>query len=110
MHWLWRATIAVTIGAVYGGISGALFTYSLKTCRWADDYIFASLPIDLKTVLSLTVGAYIWPCLITIVIYGLLTYYIGPKKPFDPETRCRKFGYILRGIREPICSECGEKI
>jgi hypothetical protein len=26
------------------------------------------------------------------------------------ETRCRKCGYILRGIPEPRCSECGEKI
>ena len=26
------------------------------------------------------------------------------------ETRCRKCGYILRGITEPRCSECGERI
>ncbi len=26
------------------------------------------------------------------------------------ETVCRKCGYILRGITEPRCSECGEKI
>ena len=28
----------------------------------------------------------------------------------DPETRCRKCGYILRGISEPRCPECGERI
>ncbi len=28
----------------------------------------------------------------------------------DHETRCRKCGYILRGLREPRCSECGEPI
>ena len=28
----------------------------------------------------------------------------------DHETRCRKCGYILRGIPEPRCSECGERI
>jgi len=28
----------------------------------------------------------------------------------DNETRCRKCAYVLRGIREPICSECGERI
>jgi hypothetical protein len=26
------------------------------------------------------------------------------------ETRCRKCGYILRGISEPRCPECGERI
>ena len=26
------------------------------------------------------------------------------------ETRCRKCEYILRGLREPICPECGERI
>jgi hypothetical protein len=27
-----------------------------------------------------------------------------------PLTRCRKCGYILRGISEPRCPECGERI
>jgi len=30
--------------------------------------------------------------------------------PGDDETRCRKCGYILRGISEPRCPECGERI
>ena len=28
----------------------------------------------------------------------------------DPENRCRRCGYILRGISEPRCPECGERI
>jgi RNA polymerase subunit RPABC4/transcription elongation factor Spt4 len=28
----------------------------------------------------------------------------------ENETRCRKCGYILRGISEPRCPECGESI
>jgi len=39
-----------------------------------------------------------------ICVYGILTYRYGPKH-IDPETRCRKCGYILRGIPEPRCSE-----
>jgi DNA-directed RNA polymerase subunit RPC12/RpoP len=32
------------------------------------------------------------------------------KKDGDRETRCRRCGYILRGISEPRCPECGERI
>ncbi len=28
----------------------------------------------------------------------------------DNQTRCRACGYILRGISEPRCPECGERI
>lgn len=28
----------------------------------------------------------------------------------DYETRCRRCGYILRGLTEPRCPECGERI
>ena len=43
---------------------------------------------------------------LALIVYGLLTHWWGPK--LDRETRCRKCGYILRGISEPRCSECGE--
>jgi len=44
---------------------------------------------------------------------GLVLLAILPKGTSgtdDGETRCRKCGYILRGIPEPRCSECGEII
>ena len=46
------------------------------------------------------------------VMPGLvLTAYIALRAaPPSPETRCRKCGYILRGITEPRCPECGERI
>ena len=44
-----------------------------------------------------------------ISCFALLTRFFGPSV-VDPETRCRKCGYILRGITEPRCSECGESI
>jgi hypothetical protein len=31
-------------------------------------------------------------------------------RKYDSETRCRKCGYILRGLREPRCPECGEPV
>jgi len=51
------------------------------------------------------------PVIVGITVYGLLIRYYHPNRQFlDGETRCRKCGYILRGISEPRCPECGERI
>jgi hypothetical protein len=44
-----------------------------------------------------------------IVIALLACAYLG-RRGRVTETRCRKCGYILRGITEPRCPECGERI
>jgi hypothetical protein len=46
---------------------------------------------------------------ISIAVYSWTTKRFGPEGPFR-ETYCRKCGHILRGISEPRCPECGEKI
>jgi rubrerythrin len=46
---------------------------------------------------------------VAIALHRVLTRRYGPKVR-DGETRCRKCGYILRGITEPRCPECGERI
>lgn len=48
--------------------------------------------------------------LFTLGVYGLLTALFGPAHKRETETRCRKCRYILRGLREPRCPECGERI
>ena len=53
------------------------------------------------------------PISLFLPIIGLVLLVILPKGDSvvgDGETRCRKCGYILRGITEPRCPECGEKI
>ena len=57
-----------------------------------------------------------WPSLIALAVVGIppimLGLFVYEKLRRDPhgETRCRKCGYILRGLTEPRCSECGERI
>jgi hypothetical protein len=46
----------------------------------------------------------------TVVVVAVGTLFWVFKAPWDGETRCRKCGYILRGISEPRCPECGERI
>ncbi len=48
--------------------------------------------------------------LIAVAVYGTLTREYYTNRLHVDETRCRKCGYILRGIKEPRCSECGERI
>ena len=45
----------------------------------------------------------------TSILFFSLTSQHSPVKP-ERETCCRKCLYILRGITEPRCPECGERI
>ena len=82
-RWAFRVMIALVPAAVY--------------------YAFILPPDPLSEVIVL-MGA-----VLGIVAYSILTAYLCPPEP-ERETRCRKCGYILRGIPEPRCSECGERI
>ena len=42
-------------------------------------------------------------------LVGWLVLALNERARLD-ETRCRKCGYILRGLSEPRCPECGERI
>jgi hypothetical protein len=41
--------------------------------------------------------------------FGWLLLFLSERRG-DNETRCRKCNYILRGLSEPRCPECGERI
>ena len=43
------------------------------------------------------------------VVVGIVLY-AHLRAPGGGQTRCRKCGYILRGLTEPRCPECGERI
>ncbi len=53
--------------------------------------------------------------LVTWLLYSITASMVGlwaykKLSEDDCETRCRRCGYILRGLREPRCSECGQEI
>jgi len=55
----------------------------------------------------------LWVPLVLFAIYPV-TAFLRSRSPYrryrGHGTRCRKCGYILKGITEPRCPECGEKI
>ncbi len=100
MHWFSRASIAV-VGNFIWLVVVFLAIYP------AIEFLRIGPIIGSIIILSCWAVHFIIP----VAIYGWLTRYYHPKRQFfDGETRCRKCGYILKGIREPICSECGERI
>lgn len=102
MHWFWRATIAIVAGtvagiAVYAG--AAMFQ-----AGWSAD----SIPFLIGVAIALF-GLLVVPQMVAIRAYLAITQRYDPPRRTD-ETYCRKCGYILRGISQPVCPECGERL
>ena len=107
MHWFWRAAIAIGLGFAAGswmvrddGPNALLMPLWVS---WVH-------PLGPNGFPAVGLLIYLPVLLVAFVAYGLLTRYFGPKHLRPSETYCRKCGYILRGISEPRCPECGERI
>jgi len=79
------------ISMVFGGISGSN----------AGSYLIEFFLFILLVPITIALGA----ALTDAFLFEKLAL-----RSIPPETRCRKCGYILKGITEPRCSECGEQI
>jgi len=97
--WYWRGAATVIAGAVLGLSSEGILRAIISALTFGPAAGNLGLPLAIYT------GSI---SLFTMIIYGGLTYWLTDDH--DEETRCRKCGYILKGITEPRCSECGELI
>ena len=125
LHWFWRAVIAVGVACLfvvslyYPSLAlvppwswwGQASLYLMSTIGSWYGYPFGSSsspPWQYNAAVALV--NYLPPVLVALATYGLLTWLFSRRSSVEGETRCRKCGYILRGISEPRCSECGERI
>ncbi|GMU24131.1 MAG: hypothetical protein AMXMBFR13_42080 [Phycisphaerae bacterium] len=108
MHWFWRAAIAVAAGCAY---SGSAVTFLSKAHGAMADRVTSALGAtgNWGAALGVAVGYFLPVLLLAFGVYGLTTR-LCFRRTLDQETRCRQCGYILRGISEPRCPECGERI
>jgi uncharacterized paraquat-inducible protein A len=99
MHWFWRGAIAVVLASV---VYRLRFLIPLHLITSAS---FRTYSLVVLVIISATI-----PSTVALACWAFLTRRFPPTPTPDGETRCRKCGYILRGISEPRCSECGEVI
>ena len=117
MHWFWRVLIAIVVTIIFTmwyHYEAYWLWFVLGTSSQTILHMGGAL-IDPTgepwRVYMMSVVVYYLPIiLIAFLLYELITRFFGPKVKAGLETRCRKCGYILRGITEPRCSECGERI
>ncbi len=91
MHWFWRAVIAMGAGAIAAAVAGIVFG------------IFEPVEPLLLAVIAVVYSV------TSLRMYHVLTCESASLN-WPNELRCRKCDYILRGITEPRCPECGEGI
>lgn len=108
MNWFWRGVLAVVLGC--GSLSivfiGATVPPGIASYTGSAGFVVQN---TVSGMLGLAMVGTIASA-VSLGMYGILTRRYGPKVFTDGETRCRKCHYILKGISEPRCSECGEKI
>jgi heme A synthase len=85
----------VAISVVFAGAAALAWVYT--TFRAVREFAVPPALIALSITLTAT------------ACFGWLLVFLGRARG-DHETHCRKCNHILRGISEPRCSECGERI
>lgn len=116
LHWFWGAVIGVAATCAYGGLAVSAPGFQRINERLSA-MIESRLPggsarqyPSWQTGAAVAIVYFLPAAVVGFAASGLVTRWLGGRKPPDRETRCRRCGYILRGISEPRCSECGERI
>jgi hypothetical protein len=116
LHWFWRGTIAAIAGVMVSGVwcwlwlqQNSRFPVVGRMTYTVFDRLEPSIGADVARIAIQGVACGTPTVLTAFGVYWLLTRWLGGSHA-DGELHCRKCGYILRGISEPRCPECGEPI
>lgn len=101
MHWFWRALIAFGAGWGVHFLAQFAILFVVRTRS-----IQAAVPF----VQVITIAGFSLCLVVSLTVYGVLTRRTDARRIYARETCCRQCGYVLRGISEPRCPECGERI
>ena len=96
-----RAWLRIIVSVIVGGIAGfALYAgFMVVGSPWRGALAQGWFVMRLLSIF-----------LTAPIVATVLAHVLTPREPNDGHTRCGKCGYILKGLTEPRCSECGERI
>lgn len=112
LHWFWRDLIAATAGLVFFAfivwfsMPASLLdrSFSLLQRRLEPSVGLAwAVALTATLLYALPSLAFGW------LVHGILSWRSASRET-DGETHCRACNHILRGLSEPRCPECGERI
>ena len=109
MHWFWRATIAAGVAYLFATLTLPLVRPVVDAAKYLIAWILG-VPVSFSGI-TLEQLAFAWVipvCIVAVLTFMAMTRWT--RLGLSHETRCRKCGYILRGLSEPRCPECGERI
>ncbi len=96
-----RAWLRIIVSVIVGGIVGfALYIWGTVVVSRRGG------PLAQGWYATLFLSVFLASPIVATVLAHMLT----PKEMKDGHTRCGKCGYILKGLTEPRCSDCGERI
>lgn len=96
--------IGVAAGA--GSVVASLGYISFVAAMGGFDHVHTSLlPMVLRIAFT-----YLLPVTFAAALIGAVMYRVLPGSMPDGECRCRRCGYILKGLSRPECPECGEAV
>lgn len=103
----WRWILAFIAAILVGSVCGFLCTSFPSHGGMAAPMERLLRPIT-GGLLSGMIAYILPPIIAALLVFALLGQDWSESTVL--ETRCRRCGYILRGIPEPRCPECGERI
>ena len=112
MHWFWRAVIAAAVGYVFAVLLGGTYLACLNSLgavlQTHANALLEFSPANPDEPLAFLLFWFVPTVIVTALTFAAVGFQfkVAPRH----ETRCRKCNYILRGLTEPRCPECGERI
>ena len=108
-----RIALAVTLAAIFGAlVKHVLWTPwdALHSLVYNELTLWGLDPTNrLFVPLLQLITALAWP-FSTLIALGVYSFMLFRRRRPDGNTYCGSCGYILKGLTEPRCSECGTPI
>jgi hypothetical protein len=94
----WAVAVTMSVPAIFFGTPFSLYLEAFAICPGAFT-IFVWVPVAIA-------------CTLAVLLYAFLrrSVRLPVRINAEPETYCRKCSHILRGLTEPRCPVCRERI